>query len=187
MTTKKAVMVYDPVAIEKKNKAFARMSAKRKRLAIAADVIEQVRLKRFTAEQNVYVGIDALRDYKESIVYESAALQQFLVYPPKNAVSCTVCGIGAIVLSKAKLGNEVVLKHRYFHEALEDIFSERQQCLIETAFEGYNSGPYSWSDDENEEANPAAVKFYRKYAGNDDKRLVAIFRNILKNDGEFKP
>lgn len=67
---------------------------------------------------------------------------------------------------------------------LMELFSHAQLNLIECAFEM----AVRFNKDKNDsETVDRAVKLGVKYTYNDDKRLMAICKNIIENHGEFRP
>lgn len=174
----------DPKRIEKQNAAFHRLSNKRQRIAIAKDVLEQIRLKTYVAVPGTYVDSETLSDLadKADMDSEDFDLQKALL---GNAPECEVCGLGAAFCSMARLGDKVSFEVADApHESLTPIFGLQQVSLIEYTFEGGDAG--GGEENLSGEEIQAARRFYRKYP-KADKRLAAIFRNIVKNDGTFKP
>ena len=184
LTTLKAVL--DPKLIEKQNKEFQKLSKKQRRLAIARDVLSQLRAKKFIAQTGIYLRAD---DLKNEEAAEPVDLQCFLL---QTNPQCTVCGIGAAVCSLARLGDEVQYgsegafrDNTDYHGKLRPVFSEKQIHLIEWAFEGRETTDEAY-DFLSTKERLSAEKFFTKHP-NTDKRLAAIFRNIVKNNGTFKP
>jgi hypothetical protein len=178
-----------PEAIEKQNRAFERLSKKQKRLAIARDVIQQVQAKKYRATPGRYVKIQTRNGRIDRITQEallSFRWKDYLDPSVTRAVDCEVCGIGAAFVSRARLGNKVDFQGDGWHDKIRDIFSANQQVLIETAFEGHDCSPLRVGIIEKPKLFARAMRFCNRYT-NDNVRLVAIFRNILKNDGTFKP
>lgn len=160
----------DMKLIEKSNKAFHRMSKKNQRIAIAKDVLLQMKMKTYVASPGEYIWSSYFSADDSPTELQKCLLTKF--------PACHVCGIGAAFLSLARLGNEVCLKDE-FYVKLDPIFGIPQRTLIERTFEG-------WYDCAEECQKAPHMKFNRKYP-DDDKRLAAIFRNIIRNDGVFKP
>ena len=168
----------DPKLIERQNQVFHRLSKKQQRIAIAKDVLKQIKLKRYKAQPDTYVNILGLRNKGYNLGSSSQFQEALLTENP----SCNVCGIGAAFCSMARLGDGVNLWSDY-HDKLLAMFSRRQVYLIEAAFEGKQirfDSRLSSTDQK------STREFYRKYSKSSD-RLAAIFRNILRNEGTFKP
>lgn len=134
-----------------------------------------------------------------------------------NQISCDVCGRAALFLSAVKFKNKLTLEdiNRYEFDYISDNpkevtgtnylsseFSKRQQALIETAFEGKIFGRHEGEiGDKNLVSLSGAHKaqYFRiaqqvLYNRNDNETmefsdflLIKICKNIIKNNGTFKP
>jgi len=153
-------------------------------VAIAQDVIKQVNA--LHPVKGYYLSGNARSDVK---------LEDDLQKHADSATqSCSVCALGALILSKARLYNDVQVARlcaqvygssrlrfggasTYIQENLSPIFTKEQLDLIEHAFE-------CWPSDTEEEAR--AGSFGLVYDDPRD-RLKAIMQNIVDNGGEFKP
>lgn len=118
-----------------------------------------------------------------------------------QGVSCTVCALGSLMLSLVRYRNNVTVRdfeqnafeYDRIHRGNEDktgitkYFTNAQRILIESAFE---KGCGFFRNDRNisigEKKVARAVKFGEKYEDK-TKRLVAIMKNIVTNNGIFKP
>lgn len=173
MTTKKALKALTPEELKKRNAAFWRLSKEKQRLAIAHDVIEQVKRQRFIGQGGSYVAF-------ENILFAYKKLQRKLL---TSDMSCAVCGLGAAIVSAIRLGNKLSLRPVIYglgpHAQLECIFDSYQLALIESAFEGDSFGILAFEDNR-------PFKAYREKYPDNSKRLVAIYQNIIRNDGVFK-
>ncbi len=158
------------------------MSHAKQRVAIAYDVLAQIKMKKYHAEPMTYVEVPGASD-KIDDSDGALDLQKVLL---SNSPDCNVCGLGAAFCSMARLGDEVDLADGdgyVIHKTLKPIFGMHQIGLIEYAFEGHDAADMQLLS-ENEEK--ACGRFFKKRP-DDDKRLAAIFRNIIKNNGTFKP
>lgn len=181
----------DPKRIEKENKKFQKLSPRKQRIAIAEDVVEQVKVRAYLATTSLYVQSSTLEDAidgkwnEEKRTYTGGIdLQTALL---KGVPDCQVCGLGAAFCSMARLGDQVELSDAdNIHDTLEPIFGAHQLALIEYAFEGDDAGGTSEDAGMSEEEMEACVNFHEKYP-DDNKRLRAIFKNVIKNDGSFEP
>jgi len=108
---------------------------------------------------------------------------------------CEMCALGALLLSKARLYDDVPVRdikytyssddlgtnistgNSYIKERLAGIFTSQQLNLIETAFE-------CWSA--TDPAEQRAQRFGKQYR-NLTERVIAVMNNIIANNGEFKP
>jgi len=110
--------------------------------------------------------------------------------------NCTVCALGASILSKARLFDDYRFRvndsYEHFHGGAE-IFGINQALLIEAAFEqtreliddgGVFRDGRTFKFPEGQVDR--AVKFGKRY-GESEKRLAAIMRNVVKNEGVFVP
>lgn len=176
--------IFDPKQIEKQNAAFHRMSKKRQRIAIAKDVLAQLKREKYVAVRGSYVvsyDLDQL-SFQETDEHPFD-LQEALL---GNAPECSVCGLGAAFCSMARLGDKVELEDvPDIYEHLEPVFGMHQLALIEYAFEGCDSG-YEGNNNLSEEEVATCVRFCKKWPDH-DKRLAAIFRNVVRNEGTFRP
>jgi hypothetical protein len=170
---KKPVVLLDPKLIEKQNKAFHRMSKKNQRLAIAKDVLAQLRLKKYRATPGAYFSSQEVDD----AIDEIEILQEVLL---EKSPVCNVCALGSAAVSLCRLGDEADIHDVSSpHALLHEIFGDQIQ-LMELAFEGEDI------NDDWDELPKEAIRFYERYP-DDTKRLAAIFRNIIRNEGTFKP
>jgi hypothetical protein len=193
MSKQTIAQLLDPKKLEKQNKAFHKMSKRKQRLAIAHDVIEQVRRKRYRASPGTYHRVEGVTSY--SVVYPDTDgnphvrdqlltdVQKFLLATEK---SCDVCGLGAAFCSLSRLGNETAWNDRD-RDTLEPIFGKKQVKLIEMAFEGWKHDHAKEEGIDIDKASAKKTRTFFKRRPDPEKRLVAIFKNIIKNDSIFKP
>jgi len=164
-------------SIEKGNAKFNKMTKMQKRVAIAEDVIASVKAFKFRASPGTYFNVinnEVRTSDPQAIIQHEETI-------------CNVCAIGAIFASKVKIGNKCTLDidqelpDRSIIPNIKSIFSEKELRIIETAFEG-DAQSNIVNDDEEEKAR----RWYDKnYPRDDDKRLIAIMKNIIKNKGKF--
>lgn len=165
--------------IEKGNKRFAKLTAPQKRVAIAKDVLLSIKTGIVIPTCGNYFSLTKKLDGK--------TLQEGLC-DVNSPISCKVCGMGAVFVSKVKLGNTFEMDGSYVSddemtENLEGIFSTKQLRLIEHAFEGFHAGFANITDTEETKCEN---KFRYKYS-EPSERMQAIMKNIIKNNGTFKP
>lgn len=184
------------------NKKFNKLPKNKQRVLIAKDVIAQIKKSRYKPRRLAWVQFSnkfrkKLQNAEMSSVAFQAALQQ--------SFSCKCCALGACVVSKARLGNridpfknslhlgvkdEIFLDNEYdIQDELCSIFG-KQFPIIELAFEKGDSSfnldlDNGWVDSHYISKN-AAISFGEKYKS-DKTRLIGIMKNIIDNDGEFKP
>lgn len=134
---------------------------------------------------------------KAEKVCNSISIQPLLekFFKNKNN-SCRVCARGALLLSTIHKENKFNLTELVHTEdnggsydprgkgdiKLKTLFSEKQICMMETAFEGDNlNEDYLEYDISNK-----CILFGEMFK-DDNKRLLAIFNNVVKNNGLFVP
>lgn len=191
------------------NRAFEKASPAKKRVMIAEDVLAQLKAEKMSATGGTYVTLWMGDNYELTDSNEDIKQN----YDKIN--SCSVCALGACIMSATKFANHVKFEDIKFDNALKSkrvkslltgIFDKKQIYLIETAFEGFNEYDYDEDKPENEriiifainalkvkrnsltdEEKKACRKIYEKYIDDENGRLKAIMKNIIKNKGEFKP
>jgi len=168
---------------------FDKLSSAKKRIAVAQDVIDRMNLKQFRANSGQMFK-------NANMLYPGQSVQEALKDP---AAYCEVCAKGGLFMAYVGIKNDYNLRYEISEnlngeemEMLSDVFSRKQLSLIETAFEG---STYSWNDDISHLEKQACFKFYRKHVNEKEdrdgdkvqERLMAICKNIIKNNGTFKP
>lgn len=149
------------------------------RIAIAKDVL--LRLKHLNIQSGSYVGGNIW------IGKETDNAKKHLSQLTKK---CTVCALGACFFSHINLFNGVKMgdingRFEKTTKPLISYFDETQIMMIESAFEQINmSDNYSF-DLRNCDVSQAII--FGKCYKTDKLRLQAIMRNIIKNNGTFKP
>jgi hypothetical protein len=164
-----------------KTEKFGKLTAAQKRVAIAKDVLKQIKARKLIIRTGNFVDVPI--DY-----YFEEHNKQYL--NSSSAQPCTVCAIGAAIVCGIRLFNEVSFKGDVTPEEswplIRHFFSANQAVLIEAAFEcgGHYSHSYGpWPSDVDVSA---ARQFGEKYDSDED-RAIAIFQNIVANNGVFKP
>lgn len=182
-----------------KNAAFWEKSDAQKRIAVAKDVLRQLKLKFYTARKGNYFELGLLH---ESIEKAPKELQEALKTVKKKGAVCEVCALGGCFASMVNLGNSFTTKKAFggnsidefdtniddsvFRGFIRKVFSKKQIVLIECAFEKA-SFPASFENiSEHTDEIEQAISFGERHKG-DEERMVAIMENIIKNKGEFKP
>lgn len=177
--------------IAERNRMFTKATKAQRRVLVAKDVIAQLKAGRFTAESGVWLIGDTVDAASDKI---DPSLQRAVL---AGQVECTCCALGSMmascVLFKNKLKTERVfesnltqgISHFYDHdEDVRALFSDRQICLIECFFEGGDGAMDYTSLTEREQRSAIHFIFLNE---NDNDRLGLIMRNIVKNQGTFKP
>jgi hypothetical protein len=171
-----------------------------KRVAIAKDVLRQLAAKKYRATPGTYCQLRE-HDAKKLDRCSNDQLQGAL----PQLRSCAVCALGAAFMSAvAKFDNLSIcganlgLAEGDFYvrtspnrglifSHLEKFFSRRQIAEIECHFEGWAKQYDSMDPDSAFMAgSDRAVAFKRKWRS-PGRRLAAIMRNIVRNEGTFVP
>lgn len=192
-----------------KKEEFQSLSPAEKRVAIAKDVLQQVKLNKYVPQTNVWVYL------LEGVPITSKTINMSLQKLLKKH-ECEVCAIGGLIASSIRLGNELSVMDCLDQEVsiydksiinnkinnsfnfnfseihyvnknvakhLKKYFSPSQIKLMEVAFEGTN-GYFGFSLTVKEQR---ALDFYETYVESEEYRLCAIMENVIKNNGTFKP
>lgn len=180
--------------IKNTNEQFKKATKAEKRVMIAKDVLAQLKSKRYTAENGVWVSAIYADD---NDVCSSDSVQT--LFADKIIEKCYVCALGGLFMSCTNLGNTTTIRD-FKHEAstelgyrifrdrklsngLNNIFNKSQLKMIEKYFEG-GGGYFSYNNDSNKFCNHV-TRFYEKYT--ETQRLKLIMENIVANNGTFVP
>lgn len=179
----------------KKTTPQRRMSKAEMRVAIANDVIIQLHRGTLQAKEGVWIQDSKLGTLEDFVQFRSGSVDFNEPVSPcnfvANAKSCKVCALGALFMSSFKLFNpNIKLKDGWeawaiFEELdtspLNKYFSPQALTLIEACFED-NNGTHDCDWDAQGIASAYANSF-----DDPSERLMAIMKNIKRNNGEFKP
>lgn len=179
-------------------KPFSRLNKAEKRIAIAEDVLAQIKLGTILAQKGTYLQANANSNC--SLSYSKLKNQQLNSLMQTNQVEYTCCGIGSLFVAKINKTNHLKFGEvgtndlaTSIHDKLKSIFTGNQLNLIEAAFEtevinDNNNELESYGEYGcyNTKLAEKAIKFGEKYESDKD-RLIGIMKNIIKNQGEFKP
>jgi hypothetical protein len=177
------------------------MTKKERRIAVAKDVIKHLNLGHIDSGsylESVEVSEKADIDKVNNIV-DSKTLQANI---DSLARTCKVCALGACFISYIRLYDSVdpssCVKNFYngerkyayadYEDIIDDlktIFNDKDLIYIESAFERSDMGD-CLSCEYSLVAVQDAIDFGRKYS-DPKKRLRAIMKNIIDNDGTFTP
>lgn len=184
--------------IELSNDKFKNASKAEKRVMLAKDAIARIKMKQFEASTGTLADI-SLESYGDDGYKES-----FKTLIESNRVtSCAVCAKGGMLLSyvarfnnlTAEDAGQVDMEDGVIERTLKEAFTKRQLDLMEVAFEGTT---FKWTGELSDSAIEKAEKFYRETGGFEDmsdwnveralseRRLLAIYQNIVDNKGNFK-
>jgi hypothetical protein len=175
--------------LKKDNAKFKKLTRAKQRVAIAQDVIAQVRAKKFVADstyfdwgaQGTEVLCNTLEEAEEAELDASECISQ---------VKCSVCGIGSLFLSGIRKNDKLSINKFLNHdwemrdmavEYLGKWFDSNQLDLVEDFYErnGDQCDTDGWTHEE------SSSPIYRE--DNNNKRLVMIMENIISNSGRFNP
>jgi hypothetical protein len=190
--------------LEKWNKEFNSLSDAEKRVAIAKDVLAQIKKKVILPETGTYLYLDNFQEFDR----ESQANKHI------KEIQCNCCALGSMFLSNIKFNNHCTIGQlrsfvddRIAKDGLDQYFDISQLCLIETAFERWEfNHEYFYDDDDNQILQVSKGLFFgfklddlgltendleeagRLYEDIDDdtERLTLIMKNLIENKGEFK-
>lgn len=184
---------------------FKKMTKAEKRVAIAKDVLAQIKCENYVPRSGVYVDINPTRKAMDKGLYiDSLSQRPADLMLEEGLVTCTVCAKGAMFMSHIRKDSDTCSvsdakegdSEDNIEERLTDIFDEKQLDMIEAAFESdgafYADNHVGNFEKEDWDGNITyigkagkAERFGEKYS-DDQRRLVGIMKNIIKNEGTFK-
>lgn len=183
-----------------KNKKFWAATKGEKRVMIAKDIIKQIKAGHIRPKTGAYIKLS-----KNKFVKTDGPLDQYFDKTP-----CNACALGSCFISLVTVGDKLKISDvantdydgDYFmtriendspwRDNLREIFPSLQLSMIESAFEVSHMRDERDGDigeiyqDDNRRTIKKSIMFGRKYVKSSD-RLIAICRNIIKNEGKFKP
>lgn len=164
--------------IERNNARFEKLSNAKKRIAIAKDAMAQILTGSYKAAPGYYVS---------STVPACDLTGGFVP-------QCRVCGIGAVMVSSFRLGENKLQLGRDFgrydgdyfaQDDFRSVFSNKMLRKMESAFERYHLSSKGERFRENGESY-LTHKDELSLIDDPDARLFAIYANVLENDGKYK-
>lgn len=175
--------------IEKWNSEFKAMSKAEKRVAIAKDVIAQIKAKRYIPKTGDYI----------SFISTCGLSVNDSIQKNFDKVECQVCGIGSMFMSNIKFTNKFTLEsipHSGVKQAqiLLKYFSKQDLILIECIFEDWEDidgtikcaatdhKPENLTDRQIKKLETARKAFYNKDA---EIKLLNMMKHLVKNKGNF--
>lgn len=162
------------------------LSSTEKRIAIAKDVIKQARYLKLSP--TYYINMVPICNYIDKLEEKGKGYDSNAQKHLKELRKCEVCALGSMLLSHIKLYNSVnITDITSEFECIEDFmpyFTEKQLTSIELAFMGVmvRFGSISLTE---EEFNHCVQ--WRSLIRDEKQRVIAIMKNIIKNNGEFIP
>lgn len=182
--------------IEESNQAFEKASKAEKRVMIAQDCIERIKMSQLSALQG-YVVTDGIYNAENNEILDLSIKDVLSSIIQFEGVSiCNTCAKGGLFMSYVGRVNDFIfcdVENNTGHNSLamkklREIFSEKQLILIEAAFEG-SQIVNRLSSGENYYLSPSQKEkvedFWNKHES-DNNRLIAICENIITNKGTFK-
>lgn len=181
-------MAVSKKTIERWNAFFNGLTKAEKRVAIAKDVLAQIKAGRYQPAH--CYSLISNGDSNESFQ------KQF------NDVECRCCADGALLLSMVKYKNVFTIGDlnglrgsSTIWRSLAKVFTPRQLFFIECAYEQRRSSEFyaaivatdSLNFRPTEKDWDIVNQVSRYYLGSSTDRLINIMKNIVKNNGEFKP
>lgn len=183
-----------------KPKSFFRLSAAEKRIAIAEDILNQIKIGQYDIQQGTWLNVEfpdlnQLVEENKLKQTEGSMTQNMLLGGKRlviniPAANCTCCAVGAACASAIRLYNNYELKSGELsgfnegHKVLGKYFTRKQIELFEAAFEKRSDD--SIHKDCTEKELQRAVGFGKNY-DTDKNRAEAIFKNVVNNKGVFVP
>lgn len=178
--------------------AFSRLKAAERRIAIAKDILKQIKAQNYNIRQGMWLEIDPTQS--PGVEENSNILQAALLGGKKTIVTtarpanCTCCAVGAACASAIRLFNRDSLEgnvsdgfemkdYQQGMSILSKYFTESQVDLLEAAFEQRTDSHHQTADG----YSLAKASEFGWEIDDDTERLVAICKNIIKNKGTFKP
>ncbi len=158
--------------------AFRRKSARARRVAIARDVLAQLRDRRLTAQSGKWFLLEGINLLEEN---PDAQLSDIL----QDDTHYSACAIGSLLVSATRLADRLTVRAAtgFAIESLRPHFSQEQSRLIEYVFECGDGVVESWELPRDQIG--AAEALVAKWDGKTlEERLRAIMRNIVRN-GDF--
>ncbi len=173
---------------------FWKLSPAQKRVAIAKDVILQIKAEYYTAIRGTYINAEL--PWNTSRTEMAPAREAFA-----EADNCTVCAVGSTIVSGARLGNRVSLFDLGVNangfggdEARDKFFPRSMNRLMEEAFEvdydpkrQYHKASLASERKPNTRTMQYRAEYFGEGFKTSDARLIAIMRNVIRNKGAFIP
>lgn len=172
----------------KRKKSFSQLSAEEKRIAIAKDVIARIKVSQFKPIRGW------IWKFSDKQMRETNPLKPLheIVLEKQN---CSVCAKGALFMSCVGFTNNMLFddvrdRQSQFDDekqqkSITKVFSKTQLEMIETSYEKkYFGWNYTLLNKQKEQEK--CIAFGKKF-GNDKDRMIGICKNIIKNNGTFKP
>lgn len=173
--------------IRKRNEEFERLSPDQKRVTVAKDLLKRLEEDTMQATFGDWLTVSqTARDL------DPETEVQTIINDPR--VICSGCLIGGLVLcaidrhNQLKVGSlvetgrgEICVDQREAFEYLEQFFDPHQLRMMEIAFETGGGGCAPMNEEEWDASE------FEPGANSSHERMNAILRNVVVNNGTFKP
>ena len=172
-----------------------KLPKKEQKIVIARDIIAQVKANKYIANPDQYVS--NVRHKKQGWVVPCSNMSFNDVKEEWNNIEeCEVCMIGACIMSITQYKNKLRFRdlptgiNQITDDGLmllKSVFSSKELTMIEVMFEGYY---HNYTDNMGRDKMNATITtaqaeacktFYKKYAKDADKRMIAICNHIIKH------
>ena len=176
--------------IKKWNETFKKASKPEKKILIAKDVLANIKSKKYIASHGNY--FNNLYELSLNIGKNNDIQENF-----DKIENCECCALGACLISSTKYQNKLTFDDLGYGSStsnswlqLKSIFTPREMAIIESCFEGFDTNACRVATDKfyYELDSNTGIKcqdFHDDYI-DDEERLVAICKNIIKNKGFIK-
>jgi len=163
---------------------------------IARDVLVQLRLGRYVAQQGVYVEVNTPQDGRiDYDTYTDINLNQSFqkFFKQNKEATCEVCALGSAFASLVNIENKCSIVQIQDPEnlfvRLSKYFGNENIVLMESAFECDKLNNINHRSDESfyidDDLLGLAAEWGKRYI-DDTQRLRAIMFNVIRNNGDFK-
>jgi len=117
--------------LSKANEKFWAATPEQKRVAIAKDVIKQIRAKFYKPESGTYFQIDLPDSYGIRVTDSIEKFDKAMTSIKRKGGTCEVCAIGGCFASLVRLGDkinteEVVSDHIESNDSINDYFMKKK-------------------------------------------------------------
>jgi hypothetical protein len=179
-------MAIKPYQIKKWNNYFKSLTKAEKRIAIAKDILQQIKLKKYIPYSGSYITFKNYYNINNELDIQANF----------DKAQCNCCQLGACIMSLTKFENKLKFSDIQYAESdnkswkmLEKIFTPRQIAIMEYCFEGDEGGSKVAEDFFKYELDKETIEkcdeFKNKYFSDEDT-MKAICNNLIKNKGEIK-
>lgn len=175
---------------------FNKLSVVKQRVAIAEDIIDAIKNKKYIASKGKYLGDVTINGNETLGKYHQGDIQETLPVVTK----CHVCALGSCIMSITKFKNKLKWKDvgrtaneigNNVTDLLATVFTPLQISIIEVMFEGsYEKGLNNLGRDNmkaeelSDDLIEKCIRFKNVYKS-DNNRLIAIMQHIIDQKGKI--